>query len=145
LPRYRGSPLKYAISNDGGVAMAPVLLFVALATSVPTMDLPSICRSEQSGVSVDEQAQVYQSCMRDEQAAREELKKQWMKFPAAARATCAELGHDIQSYVEVLTCIEIKMGSNSPIWKSQESPANPPSPTPVQPGAPDARISPAPF
>ncbi|WP_158815824.1 hypothetical protein [Methylocapsa sp. S129] len=122
--------------------MAPVLLFVALAASVPTMDLPRICRGEQTGIAADQRAQVYQSCMRDEQAAREALKKEWMQIPAAARATCAELGREIQSYVEVLTCIEVTMGSNSPAWKSQELPAGPSSPAPIQPGAPDVTISP---
>jgi hypothetical protein len=111
--------------------MAPMFLLAALTASVPTMDLPSICRSEQSGVAADQQGQVYQNCMRDEQAAREELQRQWMRFPAAARATCTELGLDIQSYVEVLTCIEIKMGSNSPTWKSPEPPADPASQAPA--------------
>lgn len=120
--------------------MIPVFLWVALAASVPTIDLPSICRGEQSGVPADQQAGVYKGCMRDEQAAHDEIVKEWTKFPAAARTTCAKLGRDIQSYVEILTCIEIETGSNSPTWNSQA-----PSAGPAQPAGANATGKPPPM
>ena len=113
--------------------MAPIILLAALAASVPAMDLPTICRSEQAGVPADQQANVYKGCLRDEQAARDELNGEWTKFPAAARTTCAELGSLVLSYVEMLTCIEVKTGSRSPTWKAPEPPAGPSSPPPTQP------------
>jgi len=92
--------------------MAPVLLLLALAgATTPELDLNAICRSEQTGVAVERRTAVYQDCLRDEQAARDELRQKWPTFPAATRATCAELGRIVASYVETLTCIEIKSGS----------------------------------
>jgi hypothetical protein len=91
--------------------MAPLLLVFALASSVPTMDVAGICRGERSGVPADQQESAYQSCLRDEQAARDKLTTEWTQYPVAARTTCAALGRQIFSYVEVLTCIEIKTGN----------------------------------
>jgi hypothetical protein len=93
--------------------MAPLLLLIALTNAVPTMDLASICRGERSGVAADQQEGVYQGCLRDEAAARDRLTKEWAQYPVAARVTCAALGREVLSYVEVLTCIEIKTGNAS--------------------------------
>ena len=93
--------------------MAPLLLLAALANAIPTMDIASICRGERSGVPADQQESVYQSCLRDEAAARDRLTKEWAQYPVAARTTCAALGREVLSYVEVLTCIEIKTGNAS--------------------------------
>jgi hypothetical protein len=93
--------------------MAPLLFLIALTNAVPTMDLASICRGERSGVPADQQESVYQGCLRDEGAARDKLTKEWAQYPIAVRATCGALGRDVLSYVEVLTCIEIKTGNAS--------------------------------
>jgi hypothetical protein len=98
--------------------MAPLLLAMAIANAVPTMNLASICRGERSGVPADQQESVYQGCLRDEGAARDKLTKEWAQYPVAARATCAVLGREVLSYVEVLTCIEIKTGNASSAPKS---------------------------
>jgi hypothetical protein len=90
--------------------MAPVLLLLALAGAAPELDLSAICRSEQKGVPAERRTAVYQDCLHDEQAARDELRQKWSTYPAAARTTCAELGRIVSSYVEALTCIEIKTG-----------------------------------
>jgi hypothetical protein len=108
------------------MATAPLLVLTALAASAPMIDLPTICRSEQLGVAADRQARVYQDCIHDEQAARDELLQNWTQYPVATRATCAELGQLVVSYVEVLVCIEIKNGvasSNAKTQLPQESPA----------------------
>jgi hypothetical protein len=102
-----------------------LLVMTALAASAPTMDLPTICRSEQLGVAPDRQARVFEVCIHDEQAARDELVQKWRQYPADTRATCAELGQLVVSYVEVLVCIEIKNGAVSGNVKAtspQESP-----------------------
>ena len=98
--------------------MAPLLLLIALTNAVPTMDLASICRGERSGVPADQQESVYQGCLRDEGAARDKLTKEWAQYPVAARTTCAALGREVLSYVEVLTCIEIKTGNASSASKA---------------------------
>jgi hypothetical protein len=106
--------------------MAPMLVLAALSGSVPVMDLPTICRSEQSGVASDRQAHVYEGCLHDEQAARDELGKKWTQYPVAARAACAELGQLVLSYVEVLTCIEIKTRGAAGNETAPPAPASPP-------------------
>src|SRR5579872_722962 len=88
--------------------MTPLLVMTALAGAPPTMDLSTICRSEQLGVAADRQARVLQDCLHDEQTARDELRQKWRQYPVATRTTCAELGQLVMSYVEVLVCIEIK-------------------------------------
>ena len=107
--------------------MTPLLVMTALAGSPPTMDLPTICRSEQSGVAPDRQGRVFQDCLHDEQAARDELTQKWRQYPAAMRTTCAELGQLVVSYVEVLVCIEIK---NSAAGSSVKAPAPEEGPPP---------------
>ena len=106
--------------------MASVLMVAALAGAVPIMDLPAICRSEQSGVAPDQQARVYQNCLHDEQAARDELAKKWTEYPVATRTACVELGQLVVSYVEVLTCIEIKVRGAAAVEKTPPAPASPP-------------------
>jgi hypothetical protein len=121
--------------------MAPSLFVLAVAISVPTMDLPRICQSERSGVPADQQESVYQGCLRDEQAARDKLTKEWPQYPAEARATCAQLGRQVFSYVEVLTCIEIKTGYNALNGTTPAQPSAPP-PAPSQPGSPQSKTQP---
>jgi hypothetical protein len=45
--------------------------------------------------------------VRDEQAARDQLKKEWRQFSATARGTCAETPGIAFSYTELLTCLEM--------------------------------------
>jgi hypothetical protein len=106
--------------------MASVLMVAALAGAVPIMDLPAICRSEQSGVAADQQARVYQNCLHDEQAARDELTKKWSEYPVATRTACVEIGQLVVSYVEVLTCIEIKTRGAAASQKTAPTPVAPP-------------------
>jgi hypothetical protein len=101
--------------------MTPVVFLVAVAASMPTMDLPAVCRGERTGIAADQQASAYQGCLHDEQAAQAELRQNWTAYPAAARENCAQLGGIIGSYVEMLVCIEIKTGNAA--GKSQQPPA----------------------
>lgn len=117
--------------------MLPIFLLIAAASAPPAMDLPRMCRGERSGVPADQQETVYQSCLHDEQAARDKLAQYWTQFPANVRTTCAELGRQVFSYVEVLTCIEIKTGTTSPTWSSQRPTLGAPQDT-LPPQAPDA-------
>jgi hypothetical protein len=90
--------------------MPPLIILAALAATLPTMDLPNICRKEGHGLPADQQASAYQDCLHDEGAALQELQRHWTEFPAGSRNTCAGLGRMIFSYVETLTCIEIQVG-----------------------------------
>jgi hypothetical protein len=107
--------------------MAP-LLFLALLSGAPALDVPAICRGEAHGLPRDQQTAAYQMCLRDEKTAREEIQRNWTDFPAETRATCAMLGALVFSYVELMTCIEIKTAKPASSWKWREPPATDSSP-----------------
>ncbi len=72
------------------------------ADEVPTYNLSPSCRAETATAASDK------SCMKDEQAAREILLKQWSEFAPTDRTTCArvEEAGGAPSYVELLTCLQ---------------------------------------
>ena len=90
--------------------MALLLLLAAIA--LPSIDVPSNCRAQQRTIPPNPgQANIYDTCMSGEQAARERLAKRWATVPAAVRATCAEMGRVGGSYVEMDVCVDIDTGS----------------------------------
>jgi hypothetical protein len=95
-------------------AMTSIFLGVAAvavaAVSMPTTDPRSICESARSAALKADQATAYQSCLHDEQAARDQLRQRWSQFYKAAHSDCAEPQAVSISYVEVLTCLEMQNG-----------------------------------
>jgi hypothetical protein len=80
---------------------------IAGADEIPVLDISKSCRAG---------AQDYPtgggdaSCLADEQKAREVLISQWTQFTPENRANCMQAATDIagaQSYVELLTCLQI--------------------------------------
>ena len=79
---------------------------VAEAGGVPSLEFAQGCRDTASG-----DATILDSCMRDEQRARQKLTAEWETFPHADRTECtalAKLGPVLQSYVELITCLEMR-------------------------------------
>ena len=78
---------------------------VAQAGGMPNLEFAQGCRNTAGG-----DAAVLGSCMRDEQRARQKLTAEWETFPHADRTECtalAKLGPVLQSYVELITCLEM--------------------------------------
>jgi hypothetical protein len=75
-----------------------------VADTVPKLDVGPTCREESAAIQSDAQ-----SCMKDEQDAREQLVKQWTQFHSADKSTCVGLTETggSSSYVELLTCLEM--------------------------------------
>jgi hypothetical protein len=92
--------------------MAPVFILVALAASLPTTSLESVCEGAKVGSLPEDQASAFQVCVQDEKAARDELQKKWGHFSVSMRETCAEPAGVMFSYVELLTCLEMQPGSD---------------------------------
>ena len=68
----------------------------------------------------EEQVTDYNSCVHDEQATKDKLTKEWASYPAAARSECvSDRSSLVNSYVELLTCIEMQR------WKSDPAMMNP--------------------
>jgi hypothetical protein len=87
-------------------------LVVMVADGPPNFDMARTCRLDLSatfGLSTGPQDK---SCIRDERNARQQLQKQWSKFPATARANCAsqESIGGTPSYVSLLTCLQMANG-----------------------------------
>jgi hypothetical protein len=84
-------------------------LAFAVADGVPNFDIARSCKLDlaaTAGLTVD---QSMKRCMRDEQQARQQLGRQWSKFPATARTSCAGLEGvgGTPSYVSLLTCLQM--------------------------------------
>lgn len=88
--------LRIAVTSFG-------LFGAAAADDLPNYNLSPSCRTETSTQAAD------QSCLRDEQRAREALLRQWSKFPSVARANCLHVEETggAPSYVELLTCLQM--------------------------------------
>ena len=95
--------------------MTPLIFLAALAAAtagMPTTDPQKICRNARDAAAAADQKTAYDACVHDEQAARDQLRKNWAHFPANARATCSEPEAVSQSYVEDLTCLEMQSGAD---------------------------------
>ena len=89
-------------------AFAPLLLgshLLAVADSVPVFDLKKSCQAIEAvfaGRNSD-------TCVQSEEAARDQLKKNWGEFSAKDKVECvatAKIGGS-PSYTEVITCLEM--------------------------------------
>jgi len=79
---------------------------------VPHADPKRICLDACNAALPEDKANAYDSCIQDEQAARQQLSQKWASFSANARATCAKPDASMTSYVEMLTCLEMESGSD---------------------------------
>ena len=76
---------------------------VVTVASIPDVDVSPTCRSA-ARITPERM----QSCMKDEQNAREQLEKGWSRYSVSDTTNCvatAKLG--TFSYVELLTCLEM--------------------------------------
>ena len=89
---------------------APLFLgshLLAVADSAPVFDIKKSC--EGRNVAAVFGPRNSDTCIRSEEAARDQLKKSWGEFAAKDKAGCvatARIG-GTPSYIEVLTCLEI--------------------------------------
>lgn len=90
--------------------MSAVYLLIALASAVPSVDIQTTCRSARDAALPEDRAGAYDSCVRDEQAAKDQLKTKWTQYSASAHAACSETGGFSFSYVELRTCLEMQPG-----------------------------------
>jgi|SRR5690348_15391918 hypothetical protein len=79
------------------------------ADEPPAFDIARNCNAEAAGAVA---GAGYESCTRDETEAKNELAKRWSQFDASQKKVCiseSSTGGD-QSYVELLTCLEMPSG-----------------------------------
>jgi hypothetical protein len=88
------------------LAMSQPNPIIKVQNSVPNIDATRSCRAEASGGLYQ---QDFDTCLKSEQAAREQLVKDWAGFIAGDRTTCSGLSNagGQSTYTELLTCLEI--------------------------------------
>ncbi len=81
----------------------------AAADAVPKFDMARGCKAETAGNGGI--GETMESCLRDEQQARDELASQWSSFTATDKSACIrETSSDgLPSYVELQTCLETEV------------------------------------
>ena len=116
-------------------ALAILPHFAFAADSLPTVSVESICRDAQSAALPESRKAAYQSCLHDEGAARDQLRQNWARYPAHARATCAEPPGVQVSYVELQTCFDMQSGGrlSKPPKPGGASSLDTTSPSPLAP------------
>jgi hypothetical protein len=95
----------------------PALIILAAASAalakngggLPKLDIEYACHASQKAVAAIFSAtmDVYSACMSDEQAAREQLEKDWASIPTSNKARCIQPKEYLPSYVEWVTCLEM--------------------------------------
>ncbi len=105
-------------------------LLVTVADRVPTFDVEPSCRAAAATAVVA--GRDLNSCLGDERAAREQLVKSWNEFTASERQGCSLLSvtGGPASYVELLSCLEMKRDARNLGRENQNATApnaNPPS------------------
>jgi hypothetical protein len=80
----------------------------AHAVAVPSIDIEKMCKASEVALFGDNTA-TFDTCLGDEQDARERLVKSWATFPATDKVHCVLPAEYLPSYVEWLTCLEMEI------------------------------------
>jgi hypothetical protein len=101
-------------------------LLIAVADRVPHVDYAQTCRIESQQTGAPQQD--YDACKHDEEAALDQLSKQWSKYSSTDRGNCVQstTGGYLPSYVELVTCLEMyAFLKQLPAGKTNPDVANP--------------------
>jgi hypothetical protein len=92
--------------------LALILAAVVSTSPIPSLDISAGCRPQSP---MEDQDINYNSCMQDEEATKQKLAKEWGSYSGAARQECvSDRPSLVNSYVELLTCIEMQTWKNDP-------------------------------
>jgi len=107
-----------SITSPMSLVSALAGLVLTVADSPPKFNAAPGCKAAAAiNQSMDlSVSQSYESCMNDENSAREELVKTWSKYTPQEKSRCigqTEVG-GTPSYVEVLECLLVTVGVDKP-------------------------------
>jgi hypothetical protein len=79
------------------------------AAGLPSIDLQKLCHTSERTMAdfSGKPTKTFDSCMSDEQEAREQLLRDWMTYPSSDKALCMRATDYLPSYVEWVTCAEM--------------------------------------
>jgi hypothetical protein len=94
------------------ILLVPVVLgsqVLIAAAGLPSIDLQRLCHSSErtTGGHSEDSTRTFDSCMSDEQEAREQLLKNWVTYPSSDKTLCMRATDYLPSYVEWITCAEM--------------------------------------
>jgi hypothetical protein len=116
--------------------MIAALVLIALAGAPPTVDAEKICKDAQASALPEDAKVAFDSCLRDEQAARDKLAGRWPHYSAVARSACLGDGGGVPaSYVELWTCLEMQPGGSLSLQNGDNEAAPAPGFSPLPPHA----------
>ena len=79
----------------------------------PTIDIQKTCRENVTALSTGLGGEINQDvsvCLMDEQAARDQLVKDWATYSALAKSRCVNPKEYLPGYIEWQTCLEMTQG-----------------------------------
>jgi hypothetical protein len=104
------------------------ILMLVSAPGVPNIDIKKTCRqSERTLQSTTGAGTIYNSCMSSETEARKQLQSTWAKYPAVDKSSCVHPNNYMPSYVEWLTCLEMRLYAKE--LRGRGAWGKPPAPT----------------
>jgi hypothetical protein len=80
----------------------------AFAGGVPSINIERMCRASEVAPFADSTA-TFDNCLSGEQAAHQQLVKDWTIYSARDKVHCVLPAEYLPSYVEWLTCLEMEM------------------------------------
>jgi hypothetical protein len=97
------------------IALTAAIIFgaasAALAkdTGPPKLDIQKTCRESSSALLglTENPNQDFDTCISDEQAARDQITKDWASYPVLAKSACIKPNEFLPGYVEWQSCIEM--------------------------------------
>ncbi|MEH3147788.1 MAG: hypothetical protein PGN34_21145 [Methylobacterium frigidaeris] len=92
-----------------GIALALVVGTPSRAQDLPRFDVRATCTAVQEAGTGRADADAIAGCVRDETAAREQVRRRWAAYSPASRQECAaevQIG-GTPSYVDLATCLEL--------------------------------------
>ena len=94
------------------ISLVPAVLgsqVLIAAAGLPSIDLQTLCHSSERtmGGHSEDSTRTFDSCMGDEQEAREQLLKNWATYPSSDKTLCMRATDYLPSYVEWITCAEM--------------------------------------
>jgi hypothetical protein len=100
---------KSKIALTAAIILGAVSAAAAKDGGPPTVDIQKTCRESSNVLSglAGSGNQDFDACMNDEQAARDQLAKDWASYPAAAKSQCIKPKEYLPDYVEWQSCIEM--------------------------------------
>jgi hypothetical protein len=100
---------KLEIAVSAGVILAATSIALAKDGELPKLDIEYACHASERAVSavISVTNDIFKACVDDEQAAHEQIDKNWATFPVSDKARCINPKEYLPSYVEWITCLEM--------------------------------------